>query len=66
MKLFSIPLDILKVMEASSKPKFGCKNANDFFIMSFRKCLINEKPISVTLHYENSCFMLILLNLIIQ
>ena len=33
MKLFSIPLDILKVMEASSKPKFGCKNANDFFIM---------------------------------
>ena len=33
MKLFSIPLDILKVMEASSKPKFGRKNANDFFIM---------------------------------
>ena len=33
MKLFSIPLDILKVMEASSKPKFGCKNANDFSIM---------------------------------
>ena len=65
MKLFSIPLDILKVMEASSKPKFGCKNANDFFIMSFRKCLINEKPISVTLHYENSCFMLNLVNLII-
>ena len=26
---FSIPLDILKVMEASCKPKFGCKNAND-------------------------------------
>ena len=65
MKLFSIPLDILKVMGASSKPKFGCKNANDFFIMSFRKCLINEKPISVTLHYENCCFMLNLLNSII-
>ena len=50
MKLLSIPLDILKVMEASSKPKFGCKNANDFFVMSFRKCLINEEPTSVTLH----------------
>ena len=50
MKLFSIPLDILKIMEASSKPKFGWKNANDFLVMSFRKCFINEEPTSVTLH----------------
>ena len=64
MKLFSIPLDILKVMEASSKPKFGCKIFSLCSLL-FRKCLINEKPISVTLHYENSCFMLNLLNLII-
>ena len=48
--LLSIPLYILKVIEASSKPKFVSKKNKWFFRYVIPQMFENEEPTIVTLH----------------